>query len=751
MANYTIGPKIGLDGEKEFRNQLNNINETLRTLDSELKKTAAEFEGNEDSQEALTKQNEILNQKIDQQEKKLTEVKKALEYAKSEYGDSASATLKWQRVLNNTETDLTKLQNQVKKNESAMNSMDSAVEKAADSLDEMGDSASDATDKTEKLSKVASGVKTGFTAAAAGVGAVVGAVAGGVSAINNIAEETREYREDMGKLETAFETAGISQKAATETYKDFYSILGEEDRSVEAVNHLAKLTTSQKDLEKWTNICAGVWGTFGDSLPIEGLTEAANETAKTGTVTGVLADALNWAGVSEDSFNEQLANCSSEQERASLITNTLNRLYKESAENYRDANSAIIDSRKAQSELTDATAKLGEAAEPVSTTFKYMGAEILNSIAPGVQQIGDALNSVLNGGNKEEGAQQLGEGLSQIFSALMQQINDLLPTVIEILDTFIPKFLESLIAQLPTLINSGMQLLYSLVDGILNALPALLEAGLQIIIMLANSLTTYLPELIPTIVNVILEIVKVLTDPETLTNLIMAAVKLILALAQGLVDAIPQLVMAIPVIIQNLVSAIINLLPELIPVAIEILSALAQGLIQNITLLIEAVPILIQSLINGFMNSDAFTEAEDWGKDFIQNIIDGIMSMIKNIKDAVLNVASVISEYLHFSVPDKGPLVSVPKWMPDMIDEMTRGIYDNEGKLKTAAGSLASALQSGMTMNANIQNVSREQQEMIVNTPIYLDGKLISKNTEKYITSHQSAYAMAKGKFNVRF
>lgn len=751
MANYTIGPKIGLDGEKEFRNQLNNINETLRTLDSELKKTAAEFEGNEDSQEALTKQNEILNQKIDQQEKKLTEVKKALEYAKSEYGDSASATLKWQRVLNNTETDLTKLQNQVKKNESAMNSMDSAVEKAADSLDEMGDSASDATDKTEKLSKVASGVKTGFTAAAAGVGAVVGAVAGGVLEINNIAEETREYREDMGKLETAFETAGISQKAATETYKDFYSILGEEDRSVEAVNHLAKLTTSQKDLEKWTNICAGVWGTFGDSLPIEGLTEAANETAKTGTVTGVLADALNWAGVSEDSFNEQLANCSSEQERASLITNTLNRLYKESAENYRDANSAIIDSRKAQSELTDATAKLGEAAEPVSTTFKYMGAEILNSIAPGVQQIGDALNSVLNGGNKEEGAQQLGEGLSQIFSALMQQINDLLPTVIEILDTFIPKFLESLIAQLPTLINSGMQLLYSLVDGILNALPALLEAGLQIIIMLANSLTTYLPELIPTIVNVILEIVKVLTDPETLTNLIMAAVKLILALAQGLVDAIPQLVMAIPVIIQNLVSAIINLLPELIPVAIEILSALAQGLIQNITLLIEAVPILIQSLINGFMNSDAFTEAEDWGKDFIQNIIDGIMSMIKNIKDAVLNVASVISEYLHFSVPDKGPLVSVPKWMPDMIDEMTRGIYDNEGKLKTAAGSLASALQSGMTMNANIQNVSRDQQEMIVNTPIYLDGKLISKNTEKHITSHQSAYAMAKGKFNVRF
>lgn len=751
MANYTIGPKIGLSGEKEFRNQLNNINETLRTLDSELKKTAAEFEGNEDSQEALTKQNEILNKKIEQQEKKLTEVKKALEYAKGEYGESATATQKWQRVLNNTETDLTKLQNQVKKNESAMDSMDSAVEKASDSLDEMGDSASDAADKTDKLSKVGSGLKTGFTAAAAGVGAVVGAVAGGVSAINNIAEETREYREDMGKLQTAFETAGISQEAATETYKDFYSIIGEEDRSVEAVNHLAKLTTNQKDLVKWTNICAGVWGTFGDSLPIEGLTEAANETAKTGTVTGVLADALNWAGVSEDSFNEQLANCSSEQERASLITNTLNRLYKESAENYRDANSAIIDSRKAQSELTDATAKLGEAAEPVSTTFKYMGSEILNSIVPGAQQIGEALNSILNGGNKEEGANQLGEGLSQIFTALIQQINDLLPIVVGIIDTLIPKLLENLIAQLPTLINSGMQIIYSLLNGILSALPELLQAGLQIIIMIAKSLTEYLPELIPTIVSVVLEIVKVLTDPETLTNLIMAAVELILALAQGLVDAIPQLVMAVPIIIQNLISAIINLLPELIPVAIEILSMLAQGLIQNIKLLVNAVPVLLQSLINGFMNSDAFTKAEDWGKDFIQKIIDGIMSMIKNIKDAVLNVANTISSYLHFSVPDKGPLVDVPNWMPDMIDEMTKGIYNEEGKLETAAGSLAGKLATGLNMNAELTNTGFSKQTLIIDQPIILDGRIIANNTQKHISSQQSGFAMSRGKLNVRF
>ena len=749
MPSYTIGPKIGLDGEKEFRAQLNGINETLRTLDTELKKTASEFEDNADSQEALTKQNEILNKEIEQQEKKLTEVKKALEYSKKEYGDSATQTQKWQRVLNNTETDLNKLRSQVKKNENAINSMDSSVEKADDSIDELGDSADATADKTEKLSKAASGVKTGFTAAAAGVGAVIGAVAGGASAINNIAEETREYREDMGKLKTAFETAGISQEAATDTYKEFFSVLGEEDRSVEAVNHLAKLTTSQKDLEKWTDSCAGVWGTFGDSLPIEGLTEAANETAKTGTVTGVLADALNWAGVSEDDFNEQLAKCSTEQERASLITNTLNGLYKEAAENYREANGAIIDARRAQSELTDATAKLGEAAEPVSTTFKYMGAEILNSIVPGVQQMGEGLNGILNG--DEGSGELLGEGLANIFNALIEQINNTLPVVEETLNTFIPQFLESIIQQSPALLQIGMSILYSLVQGILNELPSLLQTGLVIITYLAESIAAYTNELIPTIVNIVLELVKVLTEPNTLTNLIMAAVELILALGQGLVDAIPQLVTVIPIIIENLVTTIISLLPELIPVAIQIISTLGQGLIQNVGLLLSAVPMLIESLINGFLNSEAFSDAENWGKDFIQNIINGIMSMITNIRNAVSNVAETIASYLHFSVPDVGPLVSVPKWMPDMINEMTKGIYANEDKLKTAAGSLAGALSAGMSIDADVKNIGAGPSEITIISPTYLDGKIISNNTQTHITNQQAAYAMSKGKLNVRF
>ena len=143
----------------------------------------------------------------------------------------------------------------------------------------------------------------GFKVAAAAA-VTFGAVA--VKQITDLAAETREYREDLARLEAAFTTAGSTSEQATAIYKDFYAVLGEEDRSVEAVNHLAQLCDTEEQLNKWTTICTGVVATFGDSLPIEGLTEAANETAKVGQVTGPLADALNWAGVSEDEFNKNL-------------------------------------------------------------------------------------------------------------------------------------------------------------------------------------------------------------------------------------------------------------------------------------------------------------------------------------------------------------------------------------------------------------------------------------------------------------
>lgn len=198
-------------------------------------------------------------------------------------------------------------------------------------------------------------------------------------------EGSREYRTEMGKLDTAFVTNGHSSDAAKKTYQDLQAVLGETDVSVEAANHLAVMTDNEKDLKTWTNICTGVFATFGDSLPIEGLTEAANETAKVGEVTGPLADALNWAGISEDEFNDKLAKCSNEQERQKLIMETLNSTYKSASDQYKATNADVMAANRAQERLNGAMAELGRVGEPILTAVKNAAAGMVETAVPKIE------------------------------------------------------------------------------------------------------------------------------------------------------------------------------------------------------------------------------------------------------------------------------------------------------------------------------------------------------------------------------
>lgn len=217
-------------------------------------------------------------------------------------------------------------------------------------------------------------------------GVVTGAVAG--------VEATREFRQDYGKLETTFQTTNQAVGSAKETFTTLFGVLGEDDTAIETANHLAMMTNNEKDLKQWTDVLTGVYATFGDSLPLEGLAEAANETARVGQVTGPLADALNWAGVSEDEFNAKLEKCTSTQERERLIRETLNGLYGEASATYKDVNGNVIANNEAQAnlnmQLADATAKL----EPLVTQGKILLAEVLQKLTPFLTFIIDNINII---------------------------------------------------------------------------------------------------------------------------------------------------------------------------------------------------------------------------------------------------------------------------------------------------------------------------------------------------------------------
>ena len=213
-----------------------------------------------------------------------------------------------------------------------------------------------------------------------------GALAGVAAALLATASQTKEYRTNQAKLVTAFETAGAAADTAKGVYKDLYRVLGDDGKAVEAAQHLAKLTTNQVELEHWTKITQGVYATFGDSLPIEGLTEAINHTVNLGEVQGNLADALEWAGITVEDFNAELLACNTEAEREALIRETLSGLYGEAAENYEKNAAGVLAENEAQMKLDETMAKLGATMAPILAQLAEFASIVLDQISPAIEE-----------------------------------------------------------------------------------------------------------------------------------------------------------------------------------------------------------------------------------------------------------------------------------------------------------------------------------------------------------------------------
>ena len=202
-------------------------------------------------------------------------------------------------------------------------------------------------------------------------------ILGAGTALVGLSISTQESRQQMKLLESSFQNSGHSAEIAQETYKNMYGILGDQGQTVEAVSFLAKLGKTQEELNKLTTISAGVYSQFGNALPIEGLTEAILETSKTTLVTGGLSDALEWAGINVEDYNEQLGALKTEQERVDFITKTLDETYSKMGETYQNNQKDVIDSRNAQVELDKAMNELGATTAPMVTEAMRLLAEKL--------------------------------------------------------------------------------------------------------------------------------------------------------------------------------------------------------------------------------------------------------------------------------------------------------------------------------------------------------------------------------------
>lgn len=497
---YDIGPKIGVDGESEFRRQLQQVNTSIKTLGSEMKAVTSAFIGQEDSIEALSAQNEVLTKTIDAQKDKLQQQQKILELSKEKYGDNAEETQKWQRAVNESTAELNKLEAQLKSNneqidnfgnetnnsaaemenleqqmrtlrsqlnlldieyadggdssekfaqkaeilseavEAQKKKLDKLEEALSDARNEFGDTATktlkfeqavnDATAELKKLEREledaengiedlgdASGgakfsfddlsetLKTGFKA-----GAVIAVVEGAKEiseALLNLVRDTQEYRTIMASLETSSAAAGYTAEETTATFRQLQGVLGDTQSAATATANLQAIGLEQSKLTELTNIAIGAWAMYGDSIPIDGLAEAINETIKTGEVTGVLADVVNWAGESEETFNEKLASANSSAERANILLEQLAKQGLADAGNAWQSNHKDITAvNEAQAEFDQALADLGEALAPVGAAIISFGADALSGLA------GWANKAVTAVGNLYDRLVQLGDWIT---------------------------------------------------------------------------------------------------------------------------------------------------------------------------------------------------------------------------------------------------------------------------------------------------------------------------------------------------
>ena len=104
-----IGPRIGIEGEEEYRKAINGIIEQSKTLNSEMKALSSSFDAENKSLKDNAAQRKLLNEQIENQEKRVEELSKMLEKSKSAYGENAIQTQKWQQAVNEAQADLNKM------------------------------------------------------------------------------------------------------------------------------------------------------------------------------------------------------------------------------------------------------------------------------------------------------------------------------------------------------------------------------------------------------------------------------------------------------------------------------------------------------------------------------------------------------------------------------------------------------------------------------------------------------------------
>lgn len=357
--------------------EMRSLDQTLGDLSAAAKENETAFaalkSGYDESTKASQKygdQQKYLAGQVKNYESQVDALEGQLKLLESAEERNERAISEKRSELNQAKTALNTYRKSLEDVEKKLKSGKAETEYYSKKLESLGNKAKNAGEKMSGISTAAAGI--------------IGAAAATVPA-------TEEYRKIMGSLEVSSEKAGYSADQTKESYQTLYGVLADDQTAATTTANLQALGLSQQDLTNMINGTIGAWATYGDSIPIDGLAEAINETVKTGAVTGTFADMLNWAGTSEDAFNEKLAACSSESERANLIMQEMaNQGLTQAGLKWQENNKNLVEGNQATANFQEATAQLADTIAPIITQITNVVAGLIekfNALPPDVQQV----------------------------------------------------------------------------------------------------------------------------------------------------------------------------------------------------------------------------------------------------------------------------------------------------------------------------------------------------------------------------
>ncbi|MDK8225035.1 MULTISPECIES: tape measure protein [unclassified Winkia] len=661
MADSSFGLKIGLEGEREFKRAITDINREMRVLGSEMKLVASSFDKNDKSAEALTARNQVLGKEIEAQKSKIETLRAALENSASSFGENDSRTKNWQIQLNNAGAELNRLEGELKANNDALSDFGNEVDGAGDdakgaakdagclegAVDDLGDEMNSTSGKIRIFGDVlkANLASEAMIAGVKGIGHAIASIGRGmVGAL----KEGVEYNARMDQYSTSFTTMLGDQAKAQKLVNDLKvqaakTPFGMEDLAGN-MQTLLSFGMSLEDAKKHLNEIGDI--SQGDAVKMESLTLAFAQMSSTGKLTG--QDLLQMINAGFNPLEE--------------ISRKTGKSIGELKE---DMAKGAISADMVADAFASATAEGGRfygAMNAQSQTFSGQlatmqdGVENLKGLLAGglSEALAGSVLPMVNGwidelttAFEEGGTPALIDTLGSVLQEALGFIAEQLPMVVETGMSILTALLEGIIKVLPQVAETAVTLIIALVETIIEALPSLLEAAIQIIATLVSGIGEALPELVPAAVEMLMALVQGLVD--NLPLLLDAALQLITGLPEGLIASIPVIIEALPQIITGIVTFLVDAIPQIIEAGIQLLTALIGALPQIITAIVAALPQIITAIVSGVVG--AIPQLIDAGIQLLTALIGALPQIITTIVAALPQIIGAIVSAIGGAIP----------------------------------------------------------------------------------------------------